>query len=439
LTAQQWKGYFMACLELPNETIFTMEMTPIKFGPGSTDEVAYDLKRLVVRNVLIVTDRTIMKLGLPERVRALLAQADISSEIYDHVHVEPTDQSFEAIATFVKGRDYDGFVAIGGGSSIDSAKAANLLSCYPAPVMDYINKPIGKGIPVPGPLKPFVALPTTAGTGAETTANAIMDVLALKVKTGISHRFLRPSLAIIDPLNTVTLPPMATAYPGFDVLTHALESYTSRPYDTRPRHKPEERPVYIGSNPVSDLWCEKALEYTGRYLRRAVLNGMDIEARTHMALASTYAGIGFGNAGVHVPHAIAYPVAGMVKNFSPPDYPKEEPMIPHGLSVVITAPSTFRWTYPVNPERHLRAAQLLGADVNGLTSSEMPEILPRTLLSLMSDTGIPNGLAALGYGESDVSTLIEGTLKQQRLLVNSPRTVGAEELQHVISHSFEYW
>ncbi len=389
----------MACLDIPNETVFTMEMTPIKFGPGATDEVAYDLKRLGVRHVLIVTDRTIMKLGLPERVRRLLEEAGINAEIYDAVHVEPTDQSFEAIATFVKGRDYDGFVAVGGGSSIDSAKAANLLSCYPAPVMDYINKPIGKGIPVPGPLKPLVALPTTAGTGAETTANAIMDVLALKVKTGISHRYLRPSLAIIDPLNTVTLPPMATAYPGF----------------------------------------EKALEYTGRYLRRAVLNGMDVEARTYMALAATYAGIGFGNAGVHVPHAIAYPIAGMVKNFSPPDYPKEEPMIPHGLSVIITAPSTFRWTYPVDPERHLRAAQLLGANMNGLTSAEMPEVLPRTLLSLMSDTGIPNGLAALGYGESDVSTLIDGTLKQQRLLVNSPRTVGAEELQYVIQHSFEYW
>lgn len=429
----------MACLDLPNETVFTMEMTPIKFGPGSTDEVAYDLKHLGVRHVLIVTDRTLMKLGLPERVRTLIEESGINSEIYDDTHVEPTDQSFEAIASFVKGRDYDGFVAIGGGSSIDSAKAANLLSCYPAPVMDYINKPIGKGAPVPGPLKPLVALPTTAGTGAETTANAIMDVLALKVKTGISHRFLRPTLAIIDPLNTVTLPPMATAYPGFDVLTHALESYTSRPYNTRPRHKPEERPVYIGSNPVSDLWCEKALEYTGSYLRRAVLNGMDVEARTYMALASTYAGIGFGNAGVHVPHAIAYPVAGMVKHFSPPDYPKEEPMIPHGLSVVITAPSTFRWTYPVNPERHLRAAQLLGANVNGLTSTEMPEILPRTLLSMMRDTGIPNGLEALGYGESDISALIEGTLKQQRLLVNSPRAAGAEELQHVIEESFEYW
>src|SRR6266516_2644696 len=237
----------MGCLDIPNETVFTMEMTPIKVGAGATNEVSYDLKRLGVKHALIITDHGIMKIGLPERMHALIQEAGIRADIFDAVHVEPTDQSFEAVATFVRGRDYDGFVAIGGGSSIDSAKAANLLSNYPAPVMDYINKPIGKGIPVPGPLKPLVALPTTAGTGAETTANAIMDVLALKVKTGISHRYLRPSLAIIDPLNTVTLPPMATAYPGFDVLTHALESYTSRPYAARPQHKPDERPVYVGS------------------------------------------------------------------------------------------------------------------------------------------------------------------------------------------------
>src|SRR5260370_35932989 len=173
--------------------------------------------------------------------------------------------------------------------------------------------------------------------------------------------------------------------------------------------KPEDRPVYIGSNPVSDLWCEKALEYTGRYLRRAVLNGMDVEARTYMTLAATYAGIGFGNAGVHVPHSIAYPIAGLVKNFSPPDYPKDEPMIPHGLSVIVTAPSTFRWTYPVNPERNLRAAQLLGCNVNGLTTAEMPEVLPRTLLSLMIDTCIPNGMSGLCSVEADIPTTQDAT------------------------------
>lgn len=429
----------MSCLDIPNETVFTLETTPMKFGPGATSEVGFELKRLGVRRPLIVTDPGVMKLGLPERVRDLLKADDISADIYDASHVEPTDTSFEAVASYVQGRNYDGFVAVGGGSSIDTAKAANLFSTYPAPVMDYVNKPVGKGAPVPGPLKPLIAIPTTAGTGSETTAVAILDILSLKVKTGIAHRYLRPTVAIIDPLNTVTLPPKATAYPGFDVLTHALESYTSRPYDARPRHKPEERPVYIGANPISDLWCEKALEYTGRYLRRAVINGMDVEARSHMALAATYAGIGFGNAGVHVPHAIAYPIAGLVKSFSPPDYPKEEPMIPHGLSVVITAPSTFRWTYPVNPERHVRAAQLLGANVSGLSSAELREILPNTLIALMRDTGVVNGIAELGYGESDIGALIEGTLKQQRLLVNCPRDAGPEELDHVLRGSFEYW
>ncbi|HEV2655833.1 MAG TPA: hydroxyacid-oxoacid transhydrogenase [Ktedonobacteraceae bacterium] len=429
----------MGCLDIPNETVFTMEMTPIKFGPGATDEVAYDLKRLGVKHALIVTDPGVMKIGLPDRVRSLLKDADVGSEIYDDVHVEPSDVSFEAIGSYVQGRNYDGIVAIGGGSSIDSAKAANLLSTYPAPIMDYINKPVGKGLPVPGPLKPLVAIPTTAGTGSETTAIAILDILSLKVKSGISHRFLRPTFAIIDPLNTVTLPPMATAYPGFDVLTHALESYTSRPYDARPKYKPDERPVYVGSNPISDLWCEKALEYAGHYLRRAVLNGMDVEARTYLALAATIAGIGFGNAGVHVPHAIAYPIAGGVKNFIPPDYPGEEPIIPHGLSVVITAPSTFRWTYPVNPERHLRAAQLLGANVNGLSSAEMSEALPNVLLSLMRDTGIPNGLSDLGYSGDDIPTLVEGTLKQSRLLVNCPRRAEGDDLRSVIEQSFEYW
>ncbi len=429
----------MGCLDIPNETVFTMEMTPIKFGPGATDEVAYDLKRLGIKRALIVTDPGMMKIGLPDRVRSLLKDADIGSEIYDDVHVEPSDESFEAIGSYVQGRNYDGIVAVGGGSSIDSAKAANLLSTYPAPIMDYINKPVGKGLPVPGPLKPLVAIPTTAGTGSETTAMAILDVLSLKVKTGISHRFLRPTFALIDPLNTVTLPPMATAYPGFDVLTHALESYTSRPYDARPKYKPDERPVYVGSNPISDLWCEKALEYAGRYLRRAVLNGMDVEARTYLALGATIAGIGFGNAGVHVPHAIAYPIAGGVKNFTPPDYPGDEPIIPHGLSVVITAPSTFRWTYPVNPARHLRAAQLLGANVSGLSSAEMSEALPNVLLSLMRDTGIPNGLSDLGYGGDDIPTLVEGTLKQSRLLVNCPRRAEGDDLRSVIEQSFEYW
>ena len=426
-------------LDLPNETVFTMETTPLKFGPGATAEVAYDLKRLGVRRPLLITDSGLMRTGLPDRVCRLMREADLSADLYDDVHVEPTDASWEAIASYVQGRDYDGFVAVGGGSAIDSAKAANLLTTYPAPLTDYLNKPIGKGSPVPGPLKPLIAIPTTAGTGSETTAVAVLDLLSLHVKTGISHRYLRPALAIVDPLNTVTLPAKATAYPAFDVLTHALESFTSRPYDARPRHRPDERPVYVGRNPVSDLWCEKALEFLGRSVRRAVLNGYDMGARTDLAMAATYAGIGFGNAGVHVPHAIAYPVAGQVRDFVPPDYPQAEPLIPHGLSVISTAPATFEWTFPSSPERHLRAAQLLGANISAITDAEARRVLPATLRSLMQDTDIPNGLAALGFGDSDVSSLVDGALKQQRLLACSPRDVDASDLAAIIRASMQHW
>ena len=190
------------------------------------------------------------------------------------------------------------------------------------------------------------------------------------MKAGISSRLLRPTLGVVDPLNTLTVPPEVTAAAGADILTHAIESYTTRPYDARPKHHPPDRPAYIGANPASDVWCEKAIEMVGRYLRRAVLNGMDVEARTHLALAANYAGIGFGNAGVHLPHAVAYPVAGLVRDYQPAGYPAGHPLVPHGMSVILTAPAAFRFTYPTAPERHLRAAELLGVPVRDLDESD---------------------------------------------------------------------
>lgn len=421
------------------ETVLVMETAPVKFGPNATAEVGFDLRRLGVKRALLVTDKNLMKTGLPDRVRNLAAESGVEVEIYDDVHIEPTDVSLARAVDFARDRGFDGFISVGGGSSIDTAKVVNLLTTYPAPLLDYVNKPVGKGLPVPGPLKPHIAIPTTAGTGSETTAVAVLDILSLKVKTGISHRYLRPALGIVDPLNTLTCPPMVTAATGLDVLTHAVESYTTRPYNARPKHNPAERPAYIGANPLSDIWCEKAIEYVGRYLRRAVMNGLDLEARTYMALAATIAGIGFGNAGVHIPHANAYPIAGLVRGYWPPDYQTEEPLVPHGISVVVTAPAAFRFTYPAAPERHLKAAALLGADTGGVSVAEGAEVLPRTLIALMRDLGIPNGLSALGYGEADIPALVEGALKQQRLLVNSPRDVGPEDLRRILLDAMQYW
>ena len=402
----------MRGVTLPTETVFVMEMSPIKFGLGATDEIAHDVKRLGLGRVLVFTDRNVAELGIPERIRGLLGEEGIKAEIFDGVEVEPTDRSMEEAATVTRGKEFDGFIAVGGGSTIDTCKAVNLLTTYPAPLLDYINKPVGKGVPVPGPLRPLIAVPTTAGTGSETTAVAVTHVVDQNVKAGVSHRLMRPALGIVDPLNTLTTPPEVTAAAGADILTHAIESYTTRPYNARPKHHPPDRPAYIGANPASDIWCEKAIEYVGRYLRRAVLNGQDLDARLHLALAANYAGIGFGNAGVH---------------------------IPHGMSVILTAPSAFRFTYATAPERHLRAAELMGYPVAGLSDTDRREALPRALMALMRDVGIPNGLTAVGYGERDVKPLIDGTLKQPRLLSGAPRTVGAAELDWILRDSMQYW
>ncbi len=429
----------MKGVTLPTETVFVLEMSPIKFGLGAMDEIGFDASRLGIKKALVFTDRHLGELGLPERVRGLLEEQGIKADVYDGVEVEPTDRSMEEAAEYARTKEFDGLIAVGGGSTIDTCKAANLLTCYPAPLVDYINKPVGKGVSVPGPLRPLIAVPTTAGTGSETTAVAVTHVVDGNVKAGVSHRLLRPALGIVDPLNTLTAPPEVTAAAGVDILTHAIESYTTRPYNARPKYHPPDRPAYVGANPASDIWCERAMEYVARYLRRAVLNGLDVEARVHLALAANFAGIGFGNAGVHIPHAVAYPIAGLVRDYIPAGYRTRHPLVPHGMSVILTAPAAFRFTYATAPERHLRAAELIGASVTNLGEAERREALPRALITLMRDIGIPNGLTAIGYGERDVPALIEGTLRQPRLLAGAPRAVGAAELDWILRDAMRYW
>ena len=429
----------MKGVTLPTETVFVMEASPIKFGLGATDEIAYDARRLGLKRVLIVTDPHIGALGLPERVRALLDEEGVKADLYDGVEIEPTDRSMEEAAEYARQREFDGLIGVGGGSALDTCKAINLLTTHPAPLLDYVNQPVGRGRAVPGPLKPLIAVPTTAGTGSETTAVAVTHVLAHHVKAGVSNRLLRPALGIVDPLNTLTAPPQVTAAAGADILTHAIESYTTRPYNARAKHHPPDRPAYIGANPASDIWCEKAIEYVGRYLRRAVLNGLDLEARVYLALAANYAGVGFGNAGVHIPHALGYPIAGLVRDYVPSGYQTSHALVPHGVSVAVAAPATFRFTYATSPERHLRAAELMGVPTAGLSDREAREALPNALRALMRDVAIPNGLTALGYAERDIPALVDGTLKQPRLLSGSPRTVGGTELAAILHDSLSLW
>jgi alcohol dehydrogenase class IV len=415
------------------ETVCQLLMPPVVLGAGAARETGHHLTRLGVRRALVVTDEVLARLGLPDPVVASIRDAGVEAEVYAAPAGEPSVASMQAAAEHAQAGGYDGFVGLGGGSALDTVKAAALLATHGGAILDWVNPPIGGGRAVPGPLLPVVALPTTAGTGSEVTAVAVLDVPEHRVKTGISHQHLRPRLAICDPELTVGCPPAVTAAVGLDALMHAIEAYVSLPYDARPRpDDPGTRPPYQGANPLADVWVERAIELGGRYLRRAVADGSDLEARHGMLQCATFAGIGFGNAGVHVPHACSYPIAGLRHDWAPPGFPGPGRGVPHGIAVIVTAVAGLRLTAPMLPERHARAAELLTGEP--VDAGDL-DALPRAIARLIADVGAPARLSELGFAETDVPDLVAGALKQERLLKIAPLPVGAAELETVFRAS----
>lgn len=364
----------------------------------------------------------------------------IDAVVFDEVEVEPTDESFKAAIGFATDGDFDGFVSVGGGSSIDTAKAANLYATYPADFLTYVNAPIGEGAPVPGPIKPHFAVPTTSGTGSETTGVSIFDLLEMQAKTGLAHRALRPTMGVVDAENSRTLPGMVAACSGFDVLCHGIESYTALPFSQREAPAdPGVRPAYQGSNPISDLWSTRAIEMVSRNIVNAVEEPEDIESRSNMMLAATFAGVGFGNAGCHLPHGMSYPVSGMVREYVPEGYPDDHAIVPHGMSVILNAPAVFRYTAPANPERHLHAARLMGADISDAGPEDAGDVLADAIIALLRRLGVPNGLGAIGYTAEDDPALAAGAIPQQRVIKLSPRPVQEEDLRQLFLDSMHLW
>jgi hydroxyacid-oxoacid transhydrogenase len=425
---------------MATETAFTMDTSSIKFGPGVTAEVGHDMKRLGASRVMVVTDPHLAQSPPVQTVLESLDAAGIETVLFDEVRIEPTDTSFhEAIQFALLGR-FDGYVAVGGGSTIDTAKAANLYATYPADFLTYVNPPIGEGRPVPGPLRPLIAVPTTAGTGSETTGVAIFDLEEMHAKTGIAHRALRPNLGIIDPANTRSMPRMVAACSALDILSHAIESLTALPYNQREAPAgPDQRPAYQGSNPISDIWASHAIEMLARNLDRALNDPDDDDARGQMLLAAAFAGIGFGNAGVHLPHGMSYPVSGMVREFVPEGYPTDHPIIPHGMSVILNAPAVFRFTALATPERHKLAARLLGYPTESDQPEEIGESLAGAIIDVMRRTGMPNGLRAVGFTESDIDALVTGTVPQHRVTKLSPRPASEDDLRALFRDAMSYW
>lgn len=422
------------------DSAFTVDTSRITFGRGCLSEVGDRARALGMKRVALFSDARVSRLPHFQKVHQSLLAAGLDVIVFTDVHVEPTDQSFQDAARFASEARPDGYVSLGGGSVIDTCKAANLYATHPADFLAYVNAPVGEGRAVPGPLKPHIACPTTSGTGSEVTGITIFDLLSLGAKTGIASPALRPTEALIDPDCTASLPSEVVAASGLDVLSHALESYTARTYVRRPAPaRPSLRPMSQGANPWSDLGCREALRLMGLYLERAVKDAGDTEAREQLMWASTLAGIAFGNAGVHAPHGMAYAVAGLVRDFRPSGYPREEPLVPHGMAVIVNAPSVFRYTAEVSPERHLEAAQWLGADVRGATPKDAGEVLAGRLIHIMRAVGIPNGLSGVGYTEADVTALTEGAFPQQRLLQNAPREMSRPVLAQLFRGALRYW
>ncbi|MDG2263165.1 MAG: iron-containing alcohol dehydrogenase [Actinomycetota bacterium] len=434
----------MACChtEIPEagDTAFSVDTSAITYGPACLGEAGDIAASLGIGRIALITDATLVSTEHVARVVASLADADVDVALYDEARVEPTDESFKAAAKFAADANVDGFISVGGGSVIDTSKAANLYSTHPADFLAYVNAPIGRGKNPPGPIKPHIACPTTSGTGAECTGIAVFDFLEMRAKTGIVTKAIRPTKALIDPTCTETLPANVVASSAFDVLSHALESYTARPYTHRvAAGRPSLRPSSQGANPWSDLGCREALKLLGHFVVRAVHDASDTEARHQLMWASTLAGIAFGNAGCHAPHGMSYSVSGLVNDFRPTGYPQVDPIVPHGMSVIVNSPSVFRHTAECNPERHLESAGWLGADVIGADPRDAGSVLADRLVELMRATGLPNGLTGVGYTEADIPALTTGSFPQKRLLDNAPCEITESGLAELYRGALSYW
>ncbi len=419
---------------------FTVGMPTFTFGSGVLTEAGDRARELDLTRVGLFTDRTLAAGEHVASVRDSLTRAGVDVAVYDDVKIEPDDGSFGDATRFASDGRFDGFVSVGGGSVMDTCKAANLYASRPAEFMTYVNAPIGAGQRVPGPLRPHIACPTTAGTGSETTGIAIFTLSSINAKTGIISRRLIPDIALVDPNVTRTLPANVIASTGFDCMSHALEAMTARAWPRRSNPaKGVLRPVSQGANPFSDMLATQALKLVGEFLVRAVRDAADTEARTEMMYAAMLAGVAFNASGCHLPHGLSYPVSGLARNWHVDGYPAGTSLVPHGMAVVLNNPSVWRYLAPSNPIRHLHCACCLGADTKGATAADAGEVLAKRVIEFMRATGMPNGLQALGFGEMDIDALATGSEPQYRVIKNAPVDIGRDELKSLFRAALRYW
>lgn len=401
------------------ESVWELNFTPnVTNGMGSIEELDAIGGEFDAELALIVTDPGLVEAGIIDNVAATLDSLEYT--VFDDVEPDPDIGTFEAAIAEANAVDPDLVIGVGGGSAMDVAKTTSVVAEHGGDVLDYVAQPTGEGKPVPGVGIPTVAVPTTAGTGAETSPVTVISLPEEDLKVGISSRHQRPEVALLDPALSVSLPPAPTASSGMDALSHAIEAYVTRPYDAKPApDRRSERPDYNGRSPITDLFAKSAIERIGDNLRTAVDNGQNLDARREMLLGSFMAGVSFTNAGLGATHAIAM-AAGAIKH------------TPHGVTIAHALPAVMRYNATSAYDRYAEIATILGEDTSGLSRDESADLAAHAVEKLAADVGIDGGLSSLDISESDVPHLAERANQLERLLVGNPRRIDRDALEVII-------
>lgn len=420
------------------ETVWHLQMPEIRFGRDAVEELGFQFRDLGVEedaHGLVITDENLVDLGHTDRVTDELNEAGFEVDVYDDVEREPSIGTIDECLAFVRDEQgeegYDFYVGFGGGSCMDTAKATRAVIENGGEALDYIAQPTGEGEALTESNVPLVLMPTTAGTGAETSPVAILSVEEKNIKEGISSNHVRADAAVLDPTFTTTLPPDVTAKTAMDALGHAIEGYTTHEFDDLLRaNDPATRPTYAGRTPVTNQFSEAAISLLSNNVRQVVNNGDDLEARSAMLQGALFGAIAGLTAGATLCHAMAYPVGNRYHTF-------------HGETIAVLTPaSTLGYNAASDPERFARVAEMLGADTTGMNTRDAAMEAKSEYIRLQRDLNVlPSGLTDLaGITADDIDWLAAQTVDtQERLLRTNPRPVTQEDVHDIFADALYNW
>lgn len=387
------------------------------FGSHAILQVGEVASRLGVKRLLIVTDPILTKTPILEQVQRPLLDCKLLIDVFSGGEPEPSFRAAEACIEQAHRFKPDAILGLGGGSNMDLAKITATVLAHGGSPRTYVGDD-----KVPGPIMPLICVPTTAGTGSEVSAAAVLTDHENKLKVGVLSNYLRPRVALVDPMLTLSCPPRLSADGGIDALTHAIEAYTAVDNETFPLPA-GERSVYQGRHPMGDCLAERAIHLIGANLRKAVTTGSDRAAREGMALGATLAGLAFSNVGVALVHAMEYPVGGAVH-------------CSHGTGNGLLLPFVMRYNLPSRRKEFGRIAELLGEKVSGTDEQAAAERAIAAVDQIRSDIGIPGRLRDLGAQETQLRAFAEKAFSIKRILRVNPRTPTVDEIEAIYREAF---